>query len=84
MYESFHPTTRRRAWTSAWAVLNGVELPAALPASFAGDVKRYGFLTDSLWDPAEALPDQRRLRAHEYAQRQVDEVRRTIFPVHHL
>jgi len=73
-----------RAWTSAWAVLNGVELPAALPASFAGDVRRYGFLADSLWDPAEALPDHQRLRAQEYAQRQVDAVRRTIFPVHSL
>jgi len=73
-----------RAWTSAWAVLNGVELPAALPASFAGDTRRYGFPTDSLWDPAEPLPDHRRARAQEYAQRQVDAVRRTIFPVHHL
>ena len=33
-----------RAWTSAWAVLNGVELPDALPASFAPDVaRRQGF-----------------------------------------
>ncbi|HYS15725.1 MAG TPA: acetoin utilization protein AcuC, partial [Candidatus Binatia bacterium] len=73
-----------RAWTSAWAVLNGVELPASLPVSFAADTRRYGFLTDSLWDPAEPLPDHRRLRAQEYAQRQVDAVRRTIFPVHSL
>ena len=26
-----------RAWTAAWAVINGVELPAELPASFAED-----------------------------------------------
>src|SRR5262249_35779710 len=69
-----------RAWTSAWAVLNGVELPAAL----AEDVERYEFATGSLWDPPEPLPDHRRVRAQEYAQRQVDAVRRTIFPVHKL
>ena len=73
-----------RAWTSAWAVLNGVELPAALPAAFAEDVERYEFATGSLWDPPEPLPDHRRVRAQEYAQRQVDAVRRTIFPVHKL
>src|SRR5262249_21590466 len=73
-----------RAWTSAWAVLNGVELPAALPAAFAEDVERYEFATASLGDPAEPLPDHRRVRAQEYAQRQVDAVRRTIFPIHKL
>jgi acetoin utilization protein AcuC len=73
-----------RAWTAAWAVLNGVELPAALPASFAPDTRRYGFLTDTLWDADEPLPDQRRVRAQEYAQRQVDAIRRSIFPVHRL
>src|SRR2546422_9339810 len=31
-----------RAWTAAWAVMNGVELPAELPASFAEDARRYG------------------------------------------
>ena len=73
-----------RAWTAAWAVLNGVELPSALPASFAPDTRRYGFVTDTLWDPDEPLPDHRRVRAQEYAQRQVDAIRRSIFPVHRL
>src|SRR5207237_791344 len=63
-----------RAWTAAWAVLNGVELPSALPASFAPDTRRYGFVTDTLWDPDEPLPDHRRVRAQEYAQRQVDAI----------
>jgi acetoin utilization protein AcuC len=73
-----------RAWTAAWAVLNGVEPPAALPAAFAADARRYGFLTDTLWDADEPLPDHRRVRAQEYAQRQVDAIRRSIFPVHRL
>jgi acetoin utilization protein AcuC len=73
-----------RAWTAAWAVLNGVELPAALPASFAGDLRRYHFATDTLWDPPEPLPDHHRVRAQDYAQRQIDTIRRLIFPLHHL
>ncbi len=40
-----------------------------------------GFRPGPLWDPAGPLPDHRRVRAKEYAQRQVDAVRRTIFPV---
>ena len=73
-----------RAWTAAWAVLNGIELAPALPASFAPDMARYEFLTDTLWDPAEPLPEHRRVRAQEFAQSQVDAVRRTIFPIHRL
>src|SRR5467141_1994564 len=73
-----------RAWTAAWAVLNGVELPAALPASFAADVRRYHFPTDSMWDPPDPLPEHRHVRAQEYAERQVDAIRRTIFPLHKL
>jgi acetoin utilization protein AcuC len=73
-----------RAWTTAWAVLNGVELPAALPASFAADARRYEFRSDSLWDPPERLPDHRAQRAQEYVTRQIDAIRRIIFPRHRL
>jgi acetoin utilization protein AcuC len=73
-----------RAWTTAWAVLNGVELPAALPASFAADARRYEFRSDSLWDPPERLPDHRYQRAQEYVTRQIDAIRRIIFPRHRL
>ena len=73
-----------RAWTAAWAVLNGVELPAALPASFAADARRYEFSSDSLWDPPERLPDHRYQRAQDYVTRQIDAIRRIIFPLHRL
>ncbi len=73
-----------RAWTAAWAALNGVELPAELPASFAEDARRYKFRVPTLWDPLEPLPEHKRLRAQEYAARQVEAIRRVIFPVHRL
>jgi acetoin utilization protein AcuC len=77
-------TNVARAWTAAWAVLNGVDLQPALPASFAGDLERFGFRSPSLWDPPVELPAEVRRRAREYAARQVDAVRRSIFPVHGL
>src|SRR3989441_9222261 len=42
-----------RAWTAAWAVMNGIELAAELPASFAEDARRYRFRGPTLWDPTE-------------------------------
>ena len=73
-----------RGWTAAWAAMNGVELPGALPTAFAPDMRRYQFETPSLWDAPHAQPEPRRLRAEEYARRQVESIRRLIFPVHGL
>jgi len=47
-------------------------------------VRRYEFATDSMWDPPDPLPEHRHVRAQDYAQRQVDAIRRTIFPLHKL
>src|SRR3989442_4001070 len=73
-----------RAWTAAWAVLNGVELPAELPASFGPDLERYAFAAPTLWDPPDPLPEPKRRRAEEVAARQAGAIRRIIFPVHPL
>ena len=73
-----------RGWTAAWAALNGIELPAALPASFGDDARRYEFRSSSLWDPAGQLPEHRHLRAQEYVARQIEAIRRIIFPRHGL
>jgi acetoin utilization protein AcuC len=73
-----------RAWTSAWAVMNGIDLPAELPASFEADARAHRFAHRSLWDPADPFPPEIRKRAEEYAARQVDALRLTIFPLHGL
>ncbi|HBH00579.1 MAG TPA: acetoin utilization protein AcuC [Candidatus Rokubacteria bacterium] len=73
-----------RGWTAAWAAMNGVELPAALPASFAEDARRHEFRVGTLWDEPAPQPPHRRLRAEDYARRQVDAIRRLIFPTHGL
>jgi acetoin utilization protein AcuC len=73
-----------RAWTAAWAVMNGVELPARLPEAFADDMRKFGFRTRDLWDPTFEIPPETRRACREYAERQVDAIRRSIFPVHAL
>jgi acetoin utilization protein AcuC len=77
-------TNVARAWTSAWAVMNGVELGADLPASFGAEMRRYGFRSSSLWDPPSEVPADVRQRAREFASRQVEAIRRAIFPIHGL
>ncbi len=73
-----------RAWTVAWAVLNGVELDQTLPEAFAEDARRYDFGDLALWDAPHAIPEDLRGAVSEYAARQVDAVRRAIFPFHGL
>ncbi len=77
-------TNVARAWTAAWTVMNGMELKPELPASFQADLHRYGFRSSSLWDPPIGLPPQARRRAQEFAGRQVEVIRRSIFPIHGL
>jgi acetoin utilization protein AcuC len=71
-----------RAWTVAWALLNDVELPAELPPAFLEQTR--GLRSRSLWDPPAQVDAERCLRAREYAERQVDAIRRLIFPHHGL
>jgi acetoin utilization protein AcuC len=74
-----------RAWTAAWAVMNGIELPAALPRPFlertAGSrVARTG----TLWDPPAEMDEGRRRVVQDYVARQVDAIQSRIFPLHGL
>jgi len=77
-------TNVARAWTAAWAVMNGVELRPEIPTSFEADFRRYSFRSPSLWDPPIGLPGEARRRAQEFAQRQAEVIRRSIFPIHGL
>jgi acetoin utilization protein AcuC len=73
-----------RAWTAAWAVMNGVELVPELPLAFSPDLRRFEFRSRSLWDPPEPPEPETRRQAEEYAQTQVEALRRVIFPIHSL
>ena len=73
-----------RAWTAAWAAMNGIALDAALPAAAHAEMRRFGLSTLSLWDPPAELPADTRSWAEEYAMRQVRSIRERIFPLHRL
>jgi acetoin utilization protein AcuC len=73
-----------RAWTAAWAIMNEVELPAELPRAFERDVRRYDFASPTLWDPEFATPPEMSRRAQAFVTRQLETLRRLVFPVHGL
>jgi acetoin utilization protein AcuC len=73
-----------RMWTLAWATLNGVQLPDTLPEAFEADARRYGFTTRSLFDSEVELSEDVRRAVSDYADRQIDAVQQTIFPLHGL
>ena len=71
-----------RGWTAAWAVMNGIELAADLPASYAPDARAAGFRATTLWDAPAPVPEETQTAVKAYVGRQVGEVRETIFPRH--
>jgi acetoin utilization protein AcuC len=73
-----------RAWTAAWAAINGIVLPDELPEASHVDMRRLGLGALSLRDPEAELPADTRLWAEEYARRQVSAIREKIFPLHGL
>ncbi len=73
-----------RAWTAAWAAMNGIELPAALPPAFAEHALWFRVTLRELWDPPGALDDDRQARVRGFAARQVEAIQRLIFPIHGL
>ena len=71
-----------RGWTAAWAVINGVELPNELPASYAADARAARFTAKTLWDAPAAVPDEIQTAVRDYVEHQVSSVRETVFPHH--
>ncbi len=73
-----------RAWTAAWAAMNGVELLAEIPRACHKDLSAHGLKSMRLWDAPLELPPDTRQWAEEYAMRQVHAIREHIFPIHGL
>jgi acetoin utilization protein AcuC len=73
-----------RAWTLAWALVNEVALPDALPEPALGELRRAGLEGSTLSDPPAELPADTRRWAREYAARQVAAIQEKIFPLHGL
>ncbi|HEY6871094.1 MAG TPA: acetoin utilization protein AcuC [Geobacteraceae bacterium] len=70
-----------RAWTIAWAVMNGVELSPRLPASFVDLIAGLGFPHRMLLDAMHWAEDDERNRALDAVEKCIAAIRKTVFPV---
>jgi acetoin utilization protein AcuC len=70
-----------RAWTIAWAVMNGVDLPARLPARFVKIIAEMGFPNKMLLDAMHWAEDDDRNRALDAVEKSIATIRKTVFPV---
>jgi acetoin utilization protein AcuC len=70
-----------RAWTAAWALMNEIALPAALPPAFVAEAAPYLGARRTLGDVPVVLPVETVRPAREFAERQVAELHRRVFPL---
>ncbi|HLO24817.1 MAG TPA: acetoin utilization protein AcuC [Geobacteraceae bacterium] len=70
-----------RAWTIAWAVMNGVDLPPRLPRPFVDRIKGLGFQHKMLLDAMHWAAEDDRNRALDAVEKSIRAIRKTVFPV---
>lgn len=70
-----------RAWTLAWAIMNGVELTPRLPGSFLKIIREMGFQNKMLPDAMHWAEEDDRNRALDAVERSIATIRKKIFPV---
>jgi acetoin utilization protein AcuC len=68
-----------KAWTLAWAMMNGVDLNDDLPHSFEGVGRRLGFRGNTLRDPPLSIPGRQRQEARIQAERVVNYIKKSLF-----
>ncbi|AJE03640.1 acetoin utilization protein AcuC [Geobacter pickeringii] len=70
-----------RAWTIAWGVMNGVELPPRLPHPFVEIIARMGHQNRMLLDAMHWAEEDDRHRALDAVEQSIAAIRETIFPI---
>lgn len=70
-----------RAWTIAWAAMNGVELPPRLPASFVTKIHERGYPHRMLLDALHWADPHDRLLALDALEKSIAAIRKTVFPI---
>lgn len=77
-YDSFNVA---RAWTLAWAVMNGVELPPTLPSGFRKTIKELGYQNRMLLDAMHWAEADDRNRALDAVEKSIAAIRKKVFPI---
>lgn len=70
-----------RAWTLAWGIMNGVELPVKLPESFVDIIGPLGYPNRMLLDAMHWAEEDDRNRALDAVERSIAAIRASIFPI---
>ncbi|MGB4598463.1 MAG: acetoin utilization protein AcuC [Trichlorobacter sp.] len=70
-----------RAWTIAWAAMNGVELSPRLPAAFVKKIRARGYPHSMLLDALHWADPHERLLALDAAEQSIRAIRKNIFPI---
>jgi acetoin utilization protein AcuC len=69
-----------RAWTLAWAVMNGIELSDELPESYVKKAASLGVHDKELRGSARSYPHRQRADIRTEAERVVSYLKETVFP----
>jgi acetoin utilization protein AcuC len=70
-----------RAWTIAWAVMNGIALPPRLPESFVATISAMGYPHRMLFDGMHWAEEEERNLALDSVEKSISLIRRNVFPV---
>ncbi len=69
-----------RAWTLAWAIMNGVELDEELPESYLKEAAKVGIYEKELRGSSKAVPSSGREEIQKEVERIVDYLKKNVFP----
>jgi len=69
-----------RAWTLAWAVMNGVELNPRLPPQFIDKIEQQGYQNRVLLDAMHWADEADRIQALDAVEESIARIKKTIFP----
>jgi len=70
-----------RAWTLAWAIMNGIELPPRLPQRFVKLINSLGYSNRMLLDAMHWAEDDDRNRALDAVEKSIASIKIKVFPI---
>ncbi len=69
-----------KAWTLAWALMNDVELPDAIPENFLGRYSEYGFQSGKIRDKVHGESASTKERTGKQVDKVIAFIKKNIFP----